>query len=600
MQSPRVSHVLDDVHNNRGQRRLDTLARMFEYNMTCAAVCLLGKRLYITTNTISSCFSGQNNPELNEPETQGYRFLKKMVSHLVSPSFRQEKGFSQIDRDIIRENYLGKLNTLYKGHLSTPSLVDIQINRIIDYLLNAKSTHDFMSNKSLSFFEEFLFTPEEYAIRQKNSERNHTDFFNKVLDVQRTFAGICRDVRDYRKFKQAVLSGTLAIEEYHILCVGQKDEHAEIRQLGFLLNHEEIFDAQEKLILKESVYLGISKLCCPYCVKTLDVLNKVVDINTEAYIGLQPQPMILQVADEANADEDELLSSSHHSEVSERELKRAALFDRDFLQTRGSHTLRFNWVFPAFVRAPIVHENWKIIVAKSQKKIPSNLKNGCVYALTKTNQVISRCSIGLTSSIGYSGKGAKKTFSTEDKAVEIGIYTKHLKGKKIDGRLLSEAAVYYGSGFVHQDVCCRWSAEANEAKFECSRLLENDAGRANMALLTKLNMSEQFLEGYQAVNEMVVAAEQAQVKMVPRTSSSSVESFDPVVQNRTDVEIASLSKLEIIITAQNLGSDEDAEDDSKKSPSSNSPKDDSFEQKIESEEKEGSQESITKNRVNKL
>jgi hypothetical protein len=319
--SLKMSNFAADFPNDRGQRRLDTLARLLESTMTCASVCLIDSRLYITTNTLSSNFNGQRDPDLTEPDTQGYRFLKNAVSHFVSPSFKENNKFSQIDCDIIRENYTGKLNTLYKGHLSTPSLENAQIDRIIEYLLNAKSTHEFMSNKSLEFFEKFLFTPEDYAKLPDNFNKNCTDFYNKVLDVQRTFSSIYRDVRDYRKFKLAVMNGTLSINEYHILCVGQKDEHAEMRLLGFLLNHHEVFEAREKLILISRIYLGISKLCCPYCVKTLDILNKFVDIDTEAYIGQQPQPIILQVADEVKPDEDELLSSSHHSEVAERELK---------------------------------------------------------------------------------------------------------------------------------------------------------------------------------------------------------------------------------------------------------------------------------------
>jgi hypothetical protein len=256
--------------------------------------------------------------------------------------------------------------------------------------------------------------------------------------------------------------------------------------------------------------------------------------------------------------------------------------------------LRFNWVFPAFVRAPIaqIREDWNLELAASQEKIPKNLKKRHVYAVVKKTQAISRCSVALTSCITYSGRGAKKNFTAEKKAVELGIETEYLYGKEIGANLLSNATVYYGSGFIHQSVSCRWSTESNKALFVSTRLVENDAGLANRKLLAELNMSEEFLEGYQAVNEMVLT-EQEQVKMIARTSSSSVESAGIAENNRENKAIAIRANLNLDIKSQYLGSDEDAEDDSKKSTGSNaSPKENnsSSERNVDAEDKKDDQE----------
>lgn len=351
-------------------RRLDSLARLFEANMTCAAVCIIDRTVYITTNDIYAVSTKTSR----QMDNIGLRYLEKTTKHFLSKAFRNHEGFTSEDIDIITTNYKGKLATLYKGQQGSPKLSDEEIKRVVEHLLNQNSTTKFMDDTtSLSFFTQF----QDLATQSSKQ----SDIFRKNIDVQKTFSGIWRDVRDYKKFKKKVINQELEIDKYCILAIGQKDEHAEMRLLGFLLNQDKMLSPSEnssKLILENQIYLGISKLCCPYCNTTLNLFNKIlVSANeTEVTASLNVSVIVPEIGDDD--EDDEVISSEHLSEKAINVLIQMGhdnLLEEASLEVRGAHDLRFKWAFPAFARYVDNKNNWKCEKVAKVKDVAPDEKN---------------------------------------------------------------------------------------------------------------------------------------------------------------------------------------------------------------------------------
>ena len=113
-------------------RRLDSLARLFEANMTCAVVCLIGKTLYIITNDIYA-YPTKATQKL---DSQKIKYLKKATRHFLSKTFREDKAFHDVDIDILYANCKGKIATHYKGQGGAPELEEEDIKSSTSELYN--------------------------------------------------------------------------------------------------------------------------------------------------------------------------------------------------------------------------------------------------------------------------------------------------------------------------------------------------------------------------------------------------------------------------------------------------------------------------------
>lgn len=514
-------------------RRLDSLARLFEASMTCAAVCIIDKTVYITTNDIYAV----STKTKRQMDNKGLRYLEKTTKHLLSKAFRNDEAYTDQDIDILLTNYKGKLATQYKGQPGSPKLSDGEIKRVITHLLNQKSSAEFMNEPTpLSFFTQFHDQSSQF-IKQ-------SDTFRKNIDVQKTFSGLWRDVRDYKKFKKMVISGEFDIEKYCILAIGQQDEHAEMRMLGFLLNQEKILlpsETQSKLIMKDPIYFGISKLCCPYCNITLNVFNKLLlsTNETETTESQNVNAIVPQVGDEDQND-DEVISSEH---LSERAVSALIQMGREnsqgtTLEVRGGHELKFKWMFPAFARHIDTTHDWickKVEKVKDLTPNKKNVKKNLVYH-EKTNNPL-RCVLVQNASILKKGK--KNVFKISPCVVEFALDKSSMGNNKvIAGHISTACTAYYCPGFRSQVQVIALSDDGEKTVEEWSDLLPASCEKTNLICLQNSGFHAKLVTAFKAVSSKVIETT-SQVRMVASTSSSSVED-QKLVNAGDDLALASL------------------------------------------------------------
>lgn len=162
-------------------RRFDSLARLLEANMTCAAVSLIGNTMYITTNDIYS-YSTKTTREI---DSQGINHLRDAAKHFLSKDFREDKNFSDADFNILLTNYKGKLTTYYQGQKGAPELEDQEVIDIIKYLFNAEHIQDFMKSAETksSFFDGFL--NDEFLKTESKSKSGQRKIFAKNIQIKK-------------------------------------------------------------------------------------------------------------------------------------------------------------------------------------------------------------------------------------------------------------------------------------------------------------------------------------------------------------------------------------------------------------------------------
>lgn len=326
----------------------DSLARLLESDMVCAAVCQLGDTIYITTNELFA-------RSTQYPAGKKIDFLKAWMSHLFSKDFLSGENNIKIPADcieLILQNYNGKLSGLVKTALKMkPSISDDSVRKIIAELLSVSETHEWMDKNDLYYFEQFITDAHEMEIqdedllqkKQLTKKARHREMVN---DIQKVFELIWRDVRDYRKYRQWAIEHAEDIRNYSILAIGKEGEHAEIKMIGFLLNQENLFAVEdETLKLSSPLYVGISKLCCPFCIRFIDEFSRLTKGKKDNELKT-----LYRHSSEAGEDEAAPLSQNPNA-MQEAE----AMMDEWLanvgatLKVRGKHSIApSQWTIPAY------------------------------------------------------------------------------------------------------------------------------------------------------------------------------------------------------------------------------------------------------------
>ena len=301
----------------KGKRRLDSMARFLESGAECAAVALINNVLYVTSNSAHSTTQGPREAPRKE-----LIFLKKFMIHLMAIKEALNK-ISAVDKEelkkeaieLLLENYAGKLHAKYKTIYSWEHAVsNDEIKIIIEDLLDNKCEYKQMNNDY--FYDKFpnIGNTEDFK-NLTNKEKWKKE--EKITAIRCTYSSIRRDVKDYLKVCLSLEKGNLKnVENFNILIIGQEKDHAEMRLLAYLLSTDDFFEVstdKNNLVLKNSIYLGISKLCCKKCMETLSDFNEFCDSSIQVEIG----------------------KDSFNTNLS--------------IQVRGDHGLSFSWRAPEFL-----------------------------------------------------------------------------------------------------------------------------------------------------------------------------------------------------------------------------------------------------------
>ncbi len=356
------------------ERRLDSLARLLESDMVCAAVCQLDDTIYITTNDLFARAT-------QYPSGKKIDFLMAWMSHLFSKDFLSGEDNVKIPADsidLILQNYNGKLSGLVKTALKMkPSITEDCVRKIIAELLSVNETHEWMDKSDLAYFEQFLLDTHEMDIQeedlvQKKQIAQKARQREMLNDIQKVFELIWRDVRDYRKYRQWAIEHVEDIRNYSILSIGKEGEHAEIRMIGFLLNQANLFIVEdENLKLSSPLYVGISKLCCPFCIRFIEEFSRLTKGKKDNELQT-----LHRHSSEAGEEEAAPLSQNPHA-MQEAE----AMMDEWLanvgatLKVRGKHSIAPNqWIIPAYAHYVHPPQEYNISYEKHSAKDTKEFK----------------------------------------------------------------------------------------------------------------------------------------------------------------------------------------------------------------------------------
>ncbi len=311
-------------------RRLDSFALLFEANMTCAAVSIIDNVLYVATNsTHATC---------KVDDQLGIQFLQKILNYF-SKLQRSGQTDSGMELHLLKYIFVSTWQSTYKASNPLSSNISEEsLDKIINYLIKNKAS--VWRSKNLEFFVDFLNSSKAEIYRIGRTEKNKKEYdiiSDELVDIQKVFSFISPFVRHFKKVKSLLQNKDSKISDFRILAVGKTGDHAEIRLIGYLLDSG-IIKKLISLKTKVKLYIGISKLCCCYCIKTVEVMNNSIKtVNGKNFFELQyPENEIIH----------EVEVPEHVVIIAERDQLSESLK----IETAGTHGLSTNWEAPAYCK----------------------------------------------------------------------------------------------------------------------------------------------------------------------------------------------------------------------------------------------------------
>lgn len=236
---PRIS-----TQPERNNRRLDSLARLLERNLTCAAVKYDSENSQI----LIACNKIFNN---SRDRNKSIESIKQVMNFLADHDATTEQVIVQL-ADIICDSF--SQEERYSINSSGISKKELKTS-IIKFLKNL-----YYSGKTTKDWRESI---------KNNPDMSALDLklINKISRLARDFIKLRHDLIEEFGCNQGITNnsfGAINEKKYDIVRRGKKDEHAEMR-----------------LADKRKEYIGISKLCCAHC----GLAVKIMDVNTRGKHG---------------------------------------------------------------------------------------------------------------------------------------------------------------------------------------------------------------------------------------------------------------------------------------------------------------------------
>lgn len=253
------------------KRRLDSIARILEADNICIAVCKINNELLVTGNNIKE----YERKDKHFLEGQNIELIKDILSHFMLVAKKGKDKQSSI-------NCLLKI-CKKDPKIANLSFLDIHLFEKVLNMLYLSENIERINNKIIGASARELFgmgflNQDEIDIWEKSdhdrSFKKEARVVNRKIEQVRDISRYCWHlVSDFRKSESYFKARKKSINSCKILGIGGKNEHAEVRMIGYLLDKGIL---QSK---KSPVYIGISKLCCAYCAGIVYVTNSVFKTN---------------------------------------------------------------------------------------------------------------------------------------------------------------------------------------------------------------------------------------------------------------------------------------------------------------------------------
>ncbi|MCE3238613.1 MAG: hypothetical protein K0R24_1594, partial [Gammaproteobacteria bacterium] len=271
---------------SRNNRRIDSLARLLEGDSMCVAVALVNNEILVTTNEL------KEYKKIEEAFVDNARamFMEDILSH-----FLKIAGLGTID-EVDHINLLAKICSKKIKSTQRDSAPENQIKLdkdllriIIDDLykspdIEAKhwamleaTANDFFERGLLSEAERDLWLLRDNSETRYRSGKELTAIGQKIYQIKAAYRFLWHTIRDFKKCTEFFTKEWSTVRACKILAVGEDDEHAEARMIGFLLETGKLIPTDS------STYIGISKLCCACCASIVYVVNEALHTS----VGLQ-------------------------------------------------------------------------------------------------------------------------------------------------------------------------------------------------------------------------------------------------------------------------------------------------------------------------
>lgn len=247
-----ATHIRDSQQPVLINRRLDSLARLLERDLTCAAVMYdtARRKMLIAVNKI------HNNSYYNNNSIRKI----KHVMNLISDFDLSFEAITQGLIEIVRDNLLQEERFLINNEkLSKENLEKLLIKIFKDLTESTLPIKQWRNNLHTD-----IDYPKKYLIEFEISYKLFKKIVTRVARLTRDYIKLRKSLKrrnDEKSTSQYAILTAIYNHEADILRVGKKDGHAETKMI------------EEKNNNLNKMYIGISKLCCAQCKLALNAVG---------------------------------------------------------------------------------------------------------------------------------------------------------------------------------------------------------------------------------------------------------------------------------------------------------------------------------------
>ncbi|MCE3237052.1 MAG: hypothetical protein K0R24_33 [Gammaproteobacteria bacterium] len=274
---------------SRENRRLDGLARLLEGNNICTAVCIVNDEILVTTNVLKAyqeprtiSFNNNASVELMEniltyflkiaageniSETDRFECLFKICSNRIKVTHRSGEPETQIrlDEELLRKLIVPLYNSYPDIEAGYWAIMDAAADDLYKMGFLNETEKDLWLKKS------------DPAVRRDFS-KDIRFISEKISQIKAANRFLWHLIHDFKKNEEFFKVEWKTIRTCKILAVGEEKEHAEARMIGYLLETGNLKPA-------DTIYIGISKLCCACCAGIVYAVNDALGTNMGIMYG---------------------------------------------------------------------------------------------------------------------------------------------------------------------------------------------------------------------------------------------------------------------------------------------------------------------------
>lgn len=305
-------------------RRLDSLAKLIEGESSCAAVCLVNNQILATTNKIHAPAKKDSLPH-----SQHVVLIQDTLSYFLKRDYLQNDD-SQFAITLLVKLCSAKIKGLTREKINLNPEAN-HLEEVITYLYETDATgSEWMSQKDLNFFAKFIDGLAEKSFWNLNERQ-------EILTIETAFHYCWDMVVAFRK-NQTYFAEHPEISDCKILAVGEKNEHAELRMMGYLL------ESNENIVFSNvnpTLYIGLAKLCCAECALSIDIVDQALLAYQFPYrIGITVQDSGKELSMSTHEDLQALTMSQLIKEAEAKETTEKEIEDEQHcLTVAGRHGL---------------------------------------------------------------------------------------------------------------------------------------------------------------------------------------------------------------------------------------------------------------------